>query len=161
MMAWIPLVAIAAGAAATPCEVVTTAKAAQVRLAQTLAEADAIESLAVGRDAPGEPLTVTFSIVRDGEALRVLATTARDGTVAALVIAPVGPAAAERDRLTWLAVELTDASAVVRLVAADRGGVLLSTGDGRRYLVTPSRGPRTGNEAVEARWGAIWTADGA
>src|SRR5690349_5896605 len=130
MMAWLSLMAIAAGVAATPCEVVTTARAAQVRLARTLAEADAIESFAVERGAPGEPPTVTFSIIHDGEALRLVATTARDGTVTALVIAPVGPAVAERDRLTWLAVELDDASAVVRLVAADRGGVLLSTSDG-------------------------------
>ena len=159
MMASLCLIAIAAGAVEAP--EVTSAKAAQVRLAQTLAGADAIESFAVGREAPGGPLTVTFSVVRDGEQLLVVATTARDGTVASLVIAPVGPAHAERDRLTWLTVELEDASAVVRLVAADRGGVLLSTSDGRRYLVTPSRGPRTGNEAVEARWGAAWTADGA
>jgi len=39
--------------------------------------------------------------------------------------------------------------------------VLLSTGDGRRYLVTPPRGRRTGNEAVEARWGAVWSSKGA
>ena len=161
MMAWLSLIAIAAGAAETPCEVVTMAQAAQVRLAQTLAEADAIESFAMGRGSPGQPLTVTFSIVRDGEQLLVAATTGRDGTVAALEIEPVGPAHAELDRLTWLAVELADASAVVRLVAADRGGVLLSTSDGRRYLVTPARGPRTGNEAVEARWGAAWSSDDA
>jgi hypothetical protein len=170
MMAWLPLIALAAGAAGAPCEapceVVMSARVAQVRLARTLAGADAIESVTVTREGLGRagavgPATVTFSVVRDGELLQVSATTARNGEVAALVIMPAGPASAELHRLTWLAAELADASAVVRLADADRDGVLLSTSDGRRYLVAPPRGPRTGNEAVEARWGAAWTDAGA
>jgi hypothetical protein len=158
MMAWLPLVAIAAGAVEAPCEVVTPARAAQVRLAETLAEADAIESVAVSRDEREGGVTVMFSIVRDGEQWLVAATTGRDGEVAALTLGRAGPAAAEVNGLTWLTVELSDAPSIVRLAAADRGAVLLSTGDGRRYLVSPKRrGPRTGNEAVEARWGAAWT----
>jgi hypothetical protein len=104
---------------------------------------------------------VRFTIVRDGERQLVTATTTRTGAVASLSIEPADGAGAERHGLTWLAVELADARAVVRLTAAERGGLLLSTSDGRRYLVTPRRGPRTGNEAVEARWGAAWSADGA
>lgn len=160
-MAWLPLVAFAAGAVSAPCEMVTSARAAQVRLAETLAGADAIESIAVSREAPGRLPTVTFSIVRDGEQLLVAATTARDGEVASLAIVSAGPASAELHGLTWLAAELADATAILRLAPADHGAVLLSTSDGRRYLVGPPRGPRTGNEAVEARWGATWTSDGA
>jgi hypothetical protein len=166
MMAWLPLIAFAAGAVHAPCEVVTSARVAQVRLAETLAGADAIESVTVVRQGPARagaagPATVTFSIVRDGEQLLVAATTARDGEVASLAIESAGPAGAELHGLTWLAAELADATAIVRLSAADRGGVLLSTSEGRRYLVSPPRGPRTGNEAVEARWGAAWSGNDA
>jgi len=156
MMAWLPLIAVAAGASSAPCEVVTPAHVAQARLAETLADADAIESITVSSEERGA-LTVTFSVVRDGEQLLVAATTAASGEVSALTIGRAGPAAPEGHGLTWLSVELADASAVVRLTAADRGAVLLSTRDGRRYLVSPARAPRTGNEAVEARWGAAWT----
>jgi hypothetical protein len=157
MMAWLSLIAFAAGAVEAPCEVVTPARAAQVRLAEALAEADAIESFAVSREEREGAVTVTFSIVRDGEQWLVAATTTRDGEVVALTLGRGGPAAAEINGLTWLAVELSDAPSIVRLAAADRGAVLLSTGNGRRYLVSPKRGQRTGNEAVEARWGAAWT----
>jgi hypothetical protein len=161
MMAWLPLIAFAAGAASAPCEVVTSARAAQVRLAEMLAGADAIESIAVSRQAPGRPPMVTFSVVRDGELLLVAATTAQDGEIASLAIVPAGPARTEVSGLTWLAAELVDATAILRLAPADHGAVLLSTSDGRRYLAGPPRGPRTGNEAVEARWGAAWSSDGA
>jgi len=169
-MAWLPVLAVAVGAAGAPCEapyeVVMSARAAQVRLAETLAGADAIESVSVLREPSGRPgavgpATVTFSIVRGGEQLLVAAKTGRNGDVESLVIEPAGPASAELGNLTWLAAELADAGAIVRLADADRDGVLLSTRDGRRYLVAQPRGPRTGNEAVEARWGAAWTSDGA
>src|SRR5438045_3241823 len=56
MMTWLPLIALAAGAAGSPCEapceMVTSARVAQARLAETLAGADAIESIAVSREAP-------------------------------------------------------------------------------------------------------------
>lgn len=157
MMAWLPLIASAAGGMDAPCEVVTPARAAQVRLAETLSEADAIESIVVQREERGTALTVTFSIVRDGEQWLVAATTGPGGEVSGLTLGRTGPAAAEINGLTWLTTELADAPSIVRLAAADRGAVLLSTGDGRRYLVSPKRGQRTGNEAVEARWGAAWT----
>jgi hypothetical protein len=162
MMTWLPLVAFAAGALDPPreIEVVASPKAAQVRLAEALSEADAIETVEVSRGGRDKAATVTFSIVRGGELLRVAATTSRGGEIASLSIEPVGPAAAELHGLTWLAAEVADATAIVRLTPADRGGVLLSTNDGRRYLVGPPRGPRTGNEAVEARWGAAWSNGG-
>jgi hypothetical protein len=159
MMAWLPLIALAAGAIDTPPDLAISARVAQVRLAEALAEADAIESVVVSRRAPGRAATVTFSIVRDGEQLHVVATSGKGGEVSAIAIEPAGPAGAELHGLTWLAIELADATAVVRLAPAD-GGVLLSTSDGRRYLVGPPRGPRTGNEAVEARWGAAWSGKG-
>ena len=155
------MIAFAAGAAGAPCEVVTSDRVAQARLAETLAEADAIESFAVTRDGrgPAAPLTVTFTIVRNGEQVLVAATTGRGGEVSSLLIQPIGPASAELHSLTWLTVELTDTPAIRRLTAADRGAIMLSTSDGRRYLLSPRRGPRTGNEAVEARWGAAWSND--
>ncbi len=159
-MAWLPLIAFAAGAVEASPEVVTSARVAQVRLAETLAEADAIESVSVARGAPRRAVTVTFSIVRGGEQVLVTATTGSDGEVASLAIEPAGPAGAELHGLTWLAGELADATAVVRLAAADRGGVLLSTSDGRRYLLDPAAAPPNGNEAVEARWGAAWSGNG-
>jgi hypothetical protein len=151
MLALLPLATFAAGALSSPAEVAASPRAAQVRLAEALTSADSIESVhACGR-------TITFSLVRDRELLRAVATTARDGDIISLSIEPAGPAAAELHGLTWLAAELADVTAVVRLVPSDHGGILLSTNDGRRYLVTPQRFPRTGNEAVEARWGAAWT----
>ncbi len=160
-MAWLPWIAIAAGVAVEPpSELVTSAPDAQARLAEALAEADGIESVTVSRGGPGRAATVTFSILRDGEQLRVAATTSRGGEVTALAIGPAGPGGAELQGLSWLSEELADATAIVRLAPADDGAVLLSTSDGRRYLVSPARGPRTGNEAVEARWGAAWSGDG-
>jgi hypothetical protein len=151
MLALLPLVtAAAAGALAPAPEVTTSPRAAQVQLAEALTGADSIESV----EARGR--TITFSIVRDREMFRVAATTARRGEIVSLAIEPLGPAGAELHGLTWLAAELGDATAIVRLVPSDQGGVLLSTSDGRRYLVTPQRLPRTGNEAVEARWGGAW-----
>lgn len=161
MTAWLPLLAIAVGAVDVPREVVTSAREAQARLAEALGDADAIESVGVMREGRGREVTVRFAIVRGGERQLVTATTTRTGAVASLSIEPVDAASGERHGLTWLAVELADVRAVVRLAAAEGGGLLLSTNDGRRYLVTPRRGPRTGNEGVEARWGAAWTSDGA
>lgn len=156
------LVGAAGAPCEAPCEMVSSPRVAQARLAEALAGADAIESITWSRGAPGRaagPATVTFSVVRAGELLLVTTTTRRGGEIASLAIEPVGPAGAELHGLTWLASELADVPAVVRLSVADRDGVLLSTSDGRRYLVTPPHGPRTGNEAVEARWGAAWTSD--
>ena len=159
MMAWLSLIAFAAGAADTPCEVVTPGPAAQARLAEVLSEADEIEAMTVAPAAEGQPLSVTFSVARAGGLMRVTATVARDGTISSLQIGPAGPAHAGEARLTWLAVELADAPANARHVDAGRDGVLLSTSHGRRYLLSPRSGTRTGNEAVEARWGAAWTGD--
>lgn len=150
MLALLPLVTAAAAGALAPPEVTTSPRAAQVQLAEALTGADSIESV----EAHGR--TVGFSIVRDREIFRVVATTARRGEIVSLAVEPLGPAGAELHGLTWLAAELADATAIVRLVPSDQGGVLLSTSDGRRYLVTPQRFPRTGNEAVEARWGGAW-----
>lgn len=163
LLACLPLIAVAAGALELPAEDVTSGRAAQVRLAEALSEADSIESVSVSRGtrAKAKPTRVTFTVVRAGEELRLVATTARTGEIASLTIESIGPARSERHALTWLAAELADTSAVVRLAPAVRGGVMLSTDDGRRYLLVPRRGPRTGNEAVEARWGAAWSGAGA
>jgi hypothetical protein len=152
-LALLPLVTFAAGALSPPIEVELTPRVAQVRLAEALVGADSIESI----EARGP--TITFTTVRGSEVIRLVATTARRGEISSLTIEHAGPAGAELHGLTWLAAELADATAIVRLVPSDHGAVLLSTSDGRSYLVTPQRLPRTGNEAVEARWGAAWNGD--
>lgn len=159
MMALLSLIAFAAGAADAPCEVVTSGPVAQARLAEALASADAIEAISVSPATEDRPLTVTFSVARAGELVQLAAGAARDGTITSLALGSAGPAHVGAGRLTWLSVELADVQGIVRLVDAGRDGVLLSTSDGRRYLVSPRVGPRTGNEAVEARWGAAWTED--
>src|SRR5215207_6123955 len=95
-------------------EVVSVARVAQVRLAETLAEADAIESVtAKGR-------AITFVIVRDGETLNVVAKTSKSGEVLALEIAPADfELAVQLHGLTWLGTELAEVSAVTRLVVDD------------------------------------------
>src|SRR5690348_10091305 len=110
MLALLPLVTAAAGAFASAPEVTTSPRAAQVQLAEALTGADSIESV----EARGR--TVTFSLVRDREMVRVVATTAGHGEIVSLAVEPLGPAGAELHGLTWLAAELADATAVVRLV---------------------------------------------
>ena len=147
----LPLVSFAL-TAGSPVErdVVTPPRVAQVQLAEALASADSIESVSTdGR-------MISFAIVRDGVLVWLAATTDRDGAITSLVIEPAGPVGAELHSLSWLSTELQDATAVVRLVPSAQG-VLLSTNDGRRYLVSPQQAPRTGNEAVDARWGAAWS----
>lgn len=138
-----------------PEEVVTSPRVAQVRLAETLAEADAIESVAArGR-------AVTFVIVRDGRTLDVTVKTKKPGDVIALAIAPARTElAVPLHGLTWLGSELAEVSAVTRLVIDDDGAVTINTDDGRRYMAIPGRGSGGANVAAESRWAAEWSNDG-
>ena len=135
-------------------EVVTSPRVAQVRLAETLAEADAIESVvARGR-------TVTFVIVRDGETFDVVAKTKKSGEVTSLAIAHARTElAVQLHGLTWLASELAEVSAITRLVVDGDGAVTINTDDGRRYMAIPGRGSGGANVAAEARWAAAWSED--
>lgn len=114
-------------------EHVDSPRVAQVRLAETLASADGIETIDTrGRD-------VTFTIVRGGEALEVTARTQHEAVVA-LTIAPAAHPGAELHGLSWLASELAEATAVTRLVVDDDGAVAIRTHEGRTYLAIPGRG---------------------
>ncbi|MBL0214636.1 MAG: hypothetical protein IPQ07_12195 [Myxococcales bacterium] len=161
--ALLPLISIALGLA-TPAQgadqaeeplVVTAPKIAQVRLAEALAEADAIH--AVGRRGQ----RIVFRIDRDGEALEVVVGVRTKGkargAVASLSITAVGPATGDLGSLSWLGAELADATAITALAVDEDGAVTITTSDGRTYMAIPGRGSG-GNAAVEARWAAAWDA---
>ena len=135
-------------------EQVTSPRVAQVRLAETLAEADAI------RLAQARPGSITFAITRAGTPLEVVVTT-RKGEVAALAIAPAAASKELAGDLGWLGEELANVTAIVRITVDADGAITLVTSDGRRYLVTAARaGSAGGNEAVDARWAGEWNTSG-
>lgn len=128
---------------------VTSPRAAQVQLSETLSEADAIHSISArGR-------TIAFAIDRGGLAMRAIATTRANGDIIALTITPAGPALGDLGNLSWLSTELAEATAVTRLVVDEDGAVTISTHDGRAYMAIPGRGSG-GNVPAEARWAAAW-----
>ena len=160
----LPLISVALGLSA-PAPVVgpgegpltiTAPRTAQVRLAVTLAEADAIHSFHAKRGA------IVFAIDRDGEAFAVIAKVRTrgpaKGEVIALSITDVGPAMGDAGGLTWLGAELAEATAVTGLAVDADGAVTITTSDGRAYMAIPGRGSG-GNAAVEARWAAAWSVD--
>lgn len=126
---------------------VTTPRAAQVRLAETLAEADAI--YAVSRTGN----TITFAVEDDGDALDVAATIDAHGQVIDFVVDRIGPARGEESGLGWLSAELTDTLAITRLAVARNGSITAFTDDDRSYRLIRSRSAHT---AVDARWAAAW-----
>jgi len=162
----LPLISVALGLSAPAPALgeepvtVTTPRTAQVRLAVTLAEADAIH--AIRRDP--KRATITFAIDRDGEAFDVVATTRargrHQGEVVALSIVDAGPALGDVGSLSWLGAELADATAITRLVVDEDGAVTITTSEGHAYMAIPGRGSG-GNAAVEARWAAAWSSDDA
>ena len=151
----LPLVSFAVGlvhsASAAPADaVVTSPRAAQVQLAETLAAADAIHSISAHRH------EIAFAIERGGEAYRVVATTRAKGKVVSLTVTDVGPSRDDLGSLSWLSNELAEATAVTNLRVDEDGAVTISTSDGRSYMAIPGRGSG-GNVAVEARWAAAWS----
>lgn len=156
----LPLLSVVFGVSLTqdaPAPVsVTAPRTAQVELAVTLAEADAIQ--AIGHRAN----QVIFAIDRDGDAYEVVATLAprgiHKGEVIALTITDVGPAIGDVGGLSWIGAELADATAVTTLAVDAEGAVTLTTSDGRMYMAIPGRGSG-GNAGVEARWAAAWNTD--
>jgi hypothetical protein len=142
------IVGMAFGAHAEPPEVMTSPRAAQVRLVEVLAEADAIEAI----DARGR--TITFTVSLGKRPVAITASTSRTHEVTALTI---GHAVHAGDGLglDWLRDELTSVTAITHLVPDGDGAIDLVTSDGRRYAVIPGRGSG-GNAAVEARWAGTW-----
>jgi len=136
-------------------------RVAQVRLAETLAGADAIHSVSARGN------RVTFTLTQGTQQIAAVATIRR-GAVVAFAIEPASRSVVLGGGLSWLADELESATAITRLVPDEDGAVTITTDDGRRYMVIPGRGsggsapdadavPRTdGNDAVSARWAAAW-----
>ncbi|MBA3458044.1 MAG: hypothetical protein H0T42_33485 [Deltaproteobacteria bacterium] len=93
-------------------EVVASPRAAQVRLAEALAEADAVHgvgAVSVKRHA------IAFALDRDGQAFRAVARTRASGEVISLTITPAGPAHGDLGSLSWLSSELEQTTAIMRL----------------------------------------------
>jgi hypothetical protein len=152
MIGFLPILPVVAFLTADPgLEVVSSPRVAQVRLAETLAEAESIEAVSAhGRD-------ITFVIVRDGETVDVVARTKKSGEIVSLTIHPSAQQLpVELNALTWLGAELAEVTAVVKLVVDEDGGVVIGTDDGRRYMAIPGRGSGGANVASEARWAAEW-----
>ena len=149
----LPLVSFAFAAPSAEVEVVSSPKVAQVRLAETLGGAEAIESVTARGHA------ITFVVVRDGETFDITAQTKKSGEIVSLTIAPSRELAAQLHGLTWLTTEMAEVAAVTRLVVDEDGAVTIGTDDGRRYMAIPGRGSGGANVAAEARWAAEWSND--
>lgn len=129
---------------------------AQVKLADTLAEAESIEAVIPRHH------KVTFAIVDGGEAVDLIATI-KGGEVVELTKHDRGPALgwdgsedrSEQGGLSWLADVMKETTAVTRLVVDRDGAVTLITSEGQRYMAIPGRGSG-GNTAVESRWADAW-----
>ena len=145
-------------------EVVTTPRAAQVRLAEVLAEADAVHGVGALDPARSKRVhtsrrhTIVFALDHDGVAMRATATTSARGEVIALTIASAGPALDGFGSLSWLSHELAQTTAVTRLSVDSEGAVTITTDDDRSYMAIPGRGSG-GNIAVESQWAAAWDSD--
>jgi len=142
----LPAIAFALGAGGGVAEErVTTPHAAQARLAEALADADAVDWVRA------DDHTFTFAIDYKGDAVHLVATTSGHEIVS-LAIRNAGRATRELDGLSWLTGEMHDVASITRLWVRD-GRVMLATRDGRRYVMLPGHGT---NAAVEARWAAEW-----
>lgn len=154
LIAILPLVALSSDAltvAAIDLPTPSSARAAQVQLADTLANAESIDSIHARGD------SFTFAITRGDHRIELIATTS-EGSVVKIV---------ERDRsfddielgsLSWLVDTMKETVAVTRLEVDDDGAVTLTTSEGMRYMAIPGRGSG-GNAAAESRWAAEWDRD--
>jgi hypothetical protein len=151
----LPLVAMSSEAlttAAVELPTPSSMRAAQVQLADALANADAIDSVA-GRDH-----TFTFVITRGDHRLDLVATSDDAGDVIQFVERDRGFDGALLGGLSWLADTMKETVAVTRLEVDEDGAVTLTTDEGMRYMAIPGRGSG-GNAAAEARWAGEWDRD--
>jgi len=143
-------------------EMVATPRAAQVRLAEVLAEADAIHGVArSGIRAKRGQHVISFAIDRGDIALRIDATTRAGGEVISLTVVPAGPALGDLGSLSWLSPELAQTTAITKLTVDEDGAITITTNDDRAYMAIPGRGSGGSNTATSARWAAAWNDDDA
>src|SRR5438045_2433428 len=98
------IVALAIGPSRRQELVISEPAAAQVALAQALADADSIDWVSA------DVHSVKFGIDHAGEAYEIVATTARRGVVTRVVISDAGRGRFELGPLSWLADAMTQAS---------------------------------------------------
>jgi hypothetical protein len=152
-----PMAATTDSADLTPAITRFEGRAAQVRLADVLGDADAVESVIA------KSHVVAFEYVRGGETFEAIART-RHGELVTLDIRDAGPAlgwdgtddGVERGGLAWLGDIMKETVAITRLDVDRDGAVTLVTTDGQKYMAIPGRGSGGSNEAVEARRAAQW-----
>lgn len=130
-------------------------RAAQVRLAETLAEADAVHAI-VPRRANAKAKAIELAVDRDGTAYRVVVAIGARGEVTGITIDERGVARGEIGSLSWLSGAVENATAIVRMVVDEDDAVTLTTDTGEAFMIIPGRGSGGGNAAVEARWAAAW-----
>ena len=163
MLIHLPVITMMLGAGVDPAAATTDSaglaphlegRAAQVRLADVLGEADAVTTVIAGHDG------VSFLYVRSGEAYEAVART-RHGELVTVDIRDAGPSlgwdgtddGVERGGLAWLGDVMKETVAVARLEVDRDGAVTLVTSDGQKYMAIPGRGS---GASVEARWAAEW-----
>jgi hypothetical protein len=160
MLIHLPAISMLLGAGVDPMAATTdsiSGRAAQVRLADVLGDADAVTTVIAKSG------VVAFEYVRGGETFEAIART-RHGEVTDLELRDVGPAlgwdgaedGGERAGLAWLGDIMKETVAVARLEVDRDGAVTLVTSDGQKYMAIPGRGS---GASVEARWAAEWDRD--
>ena len=132
--------------------VLALATPAQQQLAGALADADSVDAVTADR----AHHTVTFAIDRAGEAYEIVARIADDGDVEQVTVRDRGLGHPGLGPLSWLVDAMAESTAVVRLDVNAEGAVTLVTDAGEAYRARPGRGD--GNDAVRARWEAMWDA---
>lgn len=152
---WIllPLITVAV-APLQPAIEGTTGRSAQVRLAEVIAEADAVHAIIPHRTKAKS--TVEVALDREGVAYRIVATVGAHGEVTQLVVDERGAARGEVGNLSWLSGAVENATAIVRMAIDEDDAVTLTTDAGEAFMIIPGRGSGGGNAAVEARWAAAW-----
>lgn len=143
------LLPLVAASIATPDDTVVTTspRAAQVRLADMLSNADSIDAVFAHHH------TFTFVIDRGDDSFEIVATTGGDGNVLDVVEHDRAHGELDLGGLSWLADTMKQANAVTNLTVDEDGAVTLTTSEGARFMAIPGRGSG-GNAEVEARWAA-------
>lgn len=133
MLALMPLVALSLGSP-DDTAVTTSPRAAQVRLADLLADADEIDAVR------GDDQTFTFSIMRGDEPCAIVASTNAEGDVVDVVVRDRAATELDLGTLSWLSDTMKETVAVTSLEVDEDGAVTLTTADGLRYMAIPGRG---------------------